>query len=94
MTKEILIIDDHSPIVEGYKSMLSFSDHGYLLKFKEAQTCETAYGQIINIENCFDIVFLDLSLAPYDNMKKIFQLFFNSNFNINYSINWSFYLHD
>lgn len=69
MTKEILIIDDHSPIIEGYKSILSFSDHGYLLKFKEAQNCETAYGQIINIENCFDIVFLDLSLAPYDNMK-------------------------
>ena len=72
MIKKVLIIDDHSPIIEGYKSILSFNDQGFILEFQEARNSETAYDMITSGRILFDIIFLDLSLPPYHEMKIIF----------------------
>jgi len=69
MIKQVLIIDDHTPIIEGYKSILSFNDQGFILKFHEARDSEIAYNLIASTKIFFDIILLDLSLPPYNKMK-------------------------
>ncbi len=63
------MIDDHPPIIEGYKSILSFNPHGYILETTEAYSCETAYKAIIDVEHPFDIIFLDLNLPAFPEKK-------------------------
>jgi len=63
------MIDDHPPIIEGYKSILSFNPQGYELETTEAYVCETAYNAIVNAESQFDMVFLDLTLPPFPEKK-------------------------
>lgn len=69
MNVQVLMIDDHPPIIEGYKSILSFNPHGYVLNTTEAHSCEAAYGTIVNAREQFEIVFLDLTLPPYPEKK-------------------------
>nr|WP_255702200.1 response regulator [Flavobacterium sp. WG47] len=59
------MVDDHPPIIEGYKSILSFNPHGYKLNTVAAYSCEAAYNAIINARQMFEIVFLDLTLPPF-----------------------------
>jgi two-component system response regulator NreC len=65
MELQVLMVDDHPPIIEGYKSILSFNPHGYVLDTTEAYSCESAYNTIISAKQSFEIVFLDLTLPPY-----------------------------
>jgi len=68
MPIEILIIDDHSPIIEGYKSILSFTEENHTLHFTEARNCETAYNILSDEKNHFDVVFLDVSIPAYEKL--------------------------
>lgn len=63
------MVDDHPPIIEGYKSILSFNSFGYVLNTTEAYSCEMAYDAITGSKNPYDIVFLDLTLPPYPEKK-------------------------
>jgi DNA-binding NarL/FixJ family response regulator len=65
MEVSVLMIDDHPPIIEGYKSLLTFNPYGYSLNFKEVNNCEAAYNLIRSTEILFDVVFLDVTLPPY-----------------------------
>jgi len=65
MELQILMIDDHPPIIEGYKSILAFNSQGYILNTTEAYSCEAGYNAIVNAEQPFDLVFLDLTLPPF-----------------------------
>lgn len=62
----ILMIDDHPMIIEGYKSILSFNEIGITFNFTSAFSCKEAF-QILDQSEIpkFDVVFLDLSLPPY-----------------------------
>lgn len=62
---EVLMVDDHPPIIEGYKSILSFNPFGYVLNTTAAFSCESAYHTIVKAKKPFDIVFLDLTLPPF-----------------------------
>ena len=65
MELQVLMVDDHPPIIEGYKSILSFNTSGYVFNTIEAYSCEMAYCAIIEAKQPFDMVFLDLTLPPY-----------------------------
>lgn len=66
----ILMIDDHPMIIEGYKSILSFNEMGLNFDYTTAFSCKEAF-QILNKPSVtsFDVVFLDLSLPPYKEEK-------------------------
>lgn len=63
----MLIVDDHAPIIEGYKVILSYNKSGIPIDFKEAHDCESAYKILSNKANfdLFDLVFIDVTLPPY-----------------------------
>ena len=63
----VLIVDDHAPIIEGYKSILSYNLSEIPLVITEANDCESAYKIIVNSENpdFFDIIFIDVTLPPF-----------------------------
>lgn len=65
MELQVLMVDDHPPIIEGYKSILSFNPHGYVLNTTAAYSCEAAYNAIVNTQQIFEVVFLDVTLPPY-----------------------------
>ncbi len=67
MEVKILIIEDHSSMIEGYKNILSLNKEGYTFQFFDASNCESAYYIITNPENnsFFDVVFLDHSLQSF-----------------------------
>lgn len=66
MEVNVLMVDDHPPIIEGYKSILSFNSYGYKLNTTTAYNCESAYNSIVNTQLLYDVVFLDLTLPPYN----------------------------
>ncbi len=65
MKKElnILIIDDHHSIIEGYKNVLS-KNKDYNLRILKANSCDQAIQAINNAKhtNPFDVVFIDIQL--------------------------------
>lgn len=74
MDLKILMIDDHPPIIEGYKIILSQNELGYNITTSTANDCETAYNLITNspaIEGS-DLVFIDITLPSYSE-KKIYS---------------------
>lgn len=70
----IFIVDDHPSMIEGYKSILSYNDLGCEIEVIPAYDCESAYKRMEESEDIyeFDMIFLDLSLPPYEE-KKIFS---------------------
>lgn len=66
MKIQVLMVDDHPPIIEGYKSILSFNPYGYVLNTIAAHSCEVAYHTIVSNNYPFDIVFLDITLPPFE----------------------------
>ncbi|NGY36479.1 response regulator transcription factor [Flavobacterium sp. XN-5] len=64
----ILIVDDHPFIIQGYKNAITRynpSEHEFFIA--EAKDCESAYRVITNPESVvFDIAFLDISMPPYE----------------------------
>lgn len=67
----ILMIDDHPSMIEGYKSILSFNDLDYEIQVTPAYNCESAYYLITDIQNrlTYDVVFIDLSLPAFPEQK-------------------------
>lgn len=65
MEIQVLMVDDHPPIIEGYRSILAYNSFGYNLNTTAAHSCEEAYNAIFRANRPFDIVFLDLTLPPY-----------------------------
>lgn len=63
----MLIVDDHAPIIEGYKVILSYNISEIPINFTQAHDCESAYKVLSNTSNynVFDLVFIDVTLPPY-----------------------------
>ncbi|MGO4773728.1 response regulator [Flavobacterium sp. W22_SRS_FK3] len=70
----ILIVDDHPFIIEGYKNAITrYNPDSYEFFISQAKDCKSAYEIIINPETKpFDIAFLDISMPAYDE-KEIFS---------------------
>ena len=67
MNLNVLMVDDHPPIIEGYKAILSYNTFGYNINTVAAYCCETAYLIITQKLKpiAFDIVFIDVTLPPF-----------------------------
>jgi DNA-binding NarL/FixJ family response regulator len=64
----ILIVDDHPFIIQGYKNAITrYNPKKFEFFITEATDCESAYNVITNPESVvFDIAFLDISMPPYE----------------------------
>lgn len=64
----ILIVDDHPFIIQGYKNAINrYNPNEYEFAISEAIDCRSAYTLITNRETpVFDIAFLDISMPPFD----------------------------
>lgn len=69
MEVNVLMIDDHPPIIEGYKIILTYNPFGYIINASSAYSCEMAYEVITTRQKAFDIVFLDLTLPSFVEQK-------------------------
>lgn len=69
MKVQVLMVDDHPPILEGYRAILSYNPHGYELETISAHSCETAYEVLVNAKQSFEVVFLDVTLPPFPERK-------------------------
>lgn len=66
----ILIVDDHPTMIEGYKSILSHSyDLQEEIKIAIAYNCQSAHQLIISSANHFDIAIIDMIIPPYEPAK-------------------------
>ncbi|MDX1718914.1 MAG: response regulator [Salegentibacter mishustinae] len=64
----ILLVDDHHMILEGYKNVLSRLQHpGINLSIDISDNCDTAWSKIF--ENNYQIVFLDINFPVEENSK-------------------------
>lgn len=72
MIVNILIVDDHSAIISGYKSIFSSNNLGQEINFTSAKDCATAFGIITNNLINFDVVILDYSLPAFPEQKLFF----------------------
>lgn len=65
---EILIVDDHPFIIEGYKNAITrYNPEEFEFFITKAKDCESAYHIITNPAVVpFDIAFLDISMPPYE----------------------------
>ena len=63
----LLIIDDHPLLVEGYKSILSYNTLGFEINITSAFNCKEAQQVITDPKNSrqFEIAFVDLNLPTY-----------------------------
>ncbi len=71
--KNILIVDDHPFIIEGYKNAITrYNPKYYDFSISQGHDCKSGY-EIIQDSNSpqFDIAFLDISMPPYEE-KEIF----------------------
>ena len=66
--KNILIVDDHPFIIQGYKNAITrYKPDKYEFFIMDAKDCESAYHIITNPDSVtFDIAFLDISMPPYE----------------------------
>ena len=64
----ILIVDDHPFIIEGYKNAITrYNPNEFEFFISEAKDCESAYNIITNPATLsFDIAFLDISMPSYE----------------------------
>lgn len=68
LKKNILIVDDHPFIIQGYKNAITrYNPDNYDFVISEAKDCESAFGLITNTDSLvFDIAFLDISMPSYE----------------------------
>lgn len=68
LKKNILIVDDHPFIIQGYKNAITrYNPNEYDFVISEAKDCESAYSLITNTNSLvFDIAFLDISMPAYE----------------------------
>ena len=66
--KNVLIVDDHPFIIQGYKNaIIRYNPKEYEFCISDAKDCRSAYDIITNRETpVFDIAFLDISMPSYD----------------------------
>ena len=64
----ILIVDDHPFIIQGYKNAITrYNTNEFEFLIAEAKDCKSAYEIITNSETkAFDIAFLDISMPTYE----------------------------
>jgi len=64
----ILIVDDHPFIIQGYKNAITrYNPKEYEFFIEQANDCKSAYDIITNPEtSVFDIAFLDISMPTYE----------------------------
>ncbi len=64
----ILIIDDHPTQIDGYKSILSFSDLNEPIEFTACHNCKDAYKVITTTgnKNRFALAIIDFSIPPFE----------------------------
>ncbi len=64
----ILIVDDHPFIIQGYKNAITrYNPDQFEFIIEQANDCKSAYNIITNPETAlFDIAFLDISMPPYE----------------------------
>jgi DNA-binding NarL/FixJ family response regulator len=64
----ILIVDDHPFIIEGYKNAITrYKPKKFEFCISQANDCESAYKIITNPETeAYDIAFLDISMPAYE----------------------------
>ena len=63
----ILIVDDHPFIIQGYKNAIArYNPDKFEFTIFEAKNCESAYNLITNDQMNFDIAFLDISMPAYE----------------------------
>lgn len=64
----ILIVDDHPFIIQGYKNAITrYNTNEFEFLIEEAKDCKSAYEIITNSETkAFDIAFLDISMPTYE----------------------------
>lgn len=66
----ILIVDDHQTMIEGYKSILStFYKLDEELTITSVFDCRSAYELISQSKREFDIALLDMIIPPYEALK-------------------------
>ena len=70
----ILIVDDHPFIIQGYKNAITrYKPESFEFLISQANDCESAYKTITNPDIAhFDIAFLDISMPSYEE-KNIFS---------------------
>lgn len=64
----ILIVDDHPFIIQGYKNAITrYNPNEFEFSIEQANDCKSAYDIITNPETkAFDIAFLDISMPAYE----------------------------
>ena len=64
----VLIVDDHPFIIEGYKNAITrYNPKDFEFLISQAKDCESAYNIITDPDTTvFDIAFLDISMPPYE----------------------------
>jgi DNA-binding NarL/FixJ family response regulator len=64
----ILIVDDHPFIIQGYKNAITrYNPNEFEFVIEQANDCKSAYTIITNPETIvFDIAFLDISMPAYE----------------------------
>jgi DNA-binding NarL/FixJ family response regulator len=72
--KNILIVDDHPFIIEGYKNAITrYHPHQYEFLISQANDCKSGYDLIEDEKTPhFDVAFLDISMPAYEE-KDIFS---------------------
>ncbi|HPW97035.1 MAG TPA: response regulator [Flavobacterium sp.] len=65
MIVEVLMIDDHPTIIEGYKAILVFGIKDYQLEVAEAFTGQAAFEIITTTQKRFDVALIDLTIPSY-----------------------------
>jgi len=72
--RNILIVDDHPFIIEGYKNAITrYNPKEYEFLISQAYDCKSAYDLLENVETpSFDVAFLDISMPAYEE-KDIFS---------------------
>lgn len=68
ITANILIVDDHPFIIQGYKNAITrYKPNEYEFIISQAKDCQSGYEIITNPETeAFDIAFLDISMPAYE----------------------------
>jgi DNA-binding NarL/FixJ family response regulator len=68
LKKNILIVDDHPFIIQGYKNAITrYNPENYDFVISEAKDCQSAFTLITNTDSLvFDIAFLDISMPSYE----------------------------
>jgi len=64
-TTKILIVNDHSITIEGYKSILACNER-LDISISTARDCEAAYLKITHPRAAFDVIILDIILPPFE----------------------------